>query len=160
MRVYVIYGQGGYLTSMGMSTLAGRIAKQFPKSIVTKHGWNDPNLIINDIHLQNAKIPIAVIGYSLGANDVPIIGAGVHERKIALGVCYDPSQLGMIVQPKPNIERLLLYHNVGTTGPGHEIYTGPQVERTDINSWHLAVCYNETLHLKTLAALTLLDKAK
>jgi hypothetical protein len=38
-RIYVIYGQGGWLTSIGMSNLASRLAKLFPLSVVTIAGY-------------------------------------------------------------------------------------------------------------------------
>ena len=151
-RIYVIYGQGGFLTSMGMSQLAQRIAKMFPTSYITTHNWKYPSLISNDIKALPTLIykKIIVIGYSLGANSVTIVG---QNHIIDLAICYDPSVLGAVVQPNSNIKRLLLYHNVDREPEGHLIFTGPQVERTDVSLWHLGVCYNEALHQKTLAAI-------
>jgi hypothetical protein len=155
-RIFVIYGQGGILTSFGMSLLAGRIAKAWPKSTVTTHTWK-PSIvdivpIIKDISMLE---PIVLIGYSLGANAVDWVAAAVPTRPIALSVAYDPSVLSIVTQPGKNVKRLLLYHNIDIEPEGHAIYTGPQVERTDVSMPHLAICYSETLHQKTLAAIGL-----
>lgn len=151
-RIYVLYGQGGFMTSVGMWRLSRRIAAAWPTSYVTTHSWKYPGAIVNDRRAlpQGTYKKIIVIGYSLGANSVTNIG---QYMLIDLAVAYDPSQLGQVIQPSGNIKHMLLYHNTGTVGPGHLIFTGPQVERVDVNTSHLAVCYNEELHQKTLAAI-------
>ena len=156
MRVYVIYGQGGVFTSYGMYQLAQRISGLYPAAKVTTHDWYNPNTIAADIRTLPFSERVVVIGYSLGANCVTWVGGLVPRKKIDLAVCYDPSVLSIVKQPTPNIARLLLYHNTDWEPEGHAIFTGPQVERTEISIFHLAVCYNETLHQKTLAAISLL----
>ncbi len=151
-RIYVLYGQGGFIWSIGMWRLAKRIAAAWPTSYVTTHSWKYPGAIVNDRRALPPGVyrKVIVIGYSLGANSVTNIG---QYMLIDLAVCYDPSQLGQVIQPTGNIRKMLLYHNVGSVGPGHLIFTGPQVERIDIDTSHLAVCFNETLHKRTLAAI-------
>ena len=157
MRVYVIYGQGGVVTSFGMYLLSQSIAKLYPKAIVTTHSWSDPEAIASDMSKQSA--PIVLIGYSLGANCVTW-AAGATAKQVALAVCYDPSVLSIVTQPKANIKRLLLYHNSDIEPEGHAIFIGPQVERTEISMPHLAVCYSSTLHAKTLEAIKLVATIK
>jgi len=149
-----MYGQFGWITSIGMANLANRIASLYPDCPVTTHSWKYPSEITIDITKlnSNSKVPVILIGYSLGANSITI-AASTLKREIALGVCYDPSVLGEVRQPTPNIKRLLLYHNISNEPWGHLILTGPQVERTNLSTWHLAVCFNEGLHRRTLAAI-------
>ena len=104
------------------------------------------------IHLLKDE-NVILIGYSLGANAVDWVSAAVPDRTIALSVAYDPSVLSIVTQPGPNVKRLLLYHNTDIEPEGHAIYKGPQVETTQISMPHLAICYSETLHQKTLAAI-------
>ncbi|HYT42826.1 MAG TPA: hypothetical protein VEP90_10790 [Methylomirabilota bacterium] len=151
-RFYVIYGQGGFITSIGMANLASRIAKLYPLSKVTTHSWKYPAQIVDDIKTQSVSTKIILIGYSLGANAVTWISNSLG-RTIDLAVCYDPSVLSEVKNPNLNVKRLLLYHNEDWEPIGHAIMTGPQVEKTDIFMWHLAVCYNEGLHQKTLEAI-------
>ena len=154
-RIYVISGQFAWLgSSLGMLRLAQRIRASFPGSLTTTHGWKSPDEIAMDIMARGRDVPKIIIGYSLGANDVPFIASRMQRTEIALGVCYDPSQYGIMVKPTPqNIKRLLLYHNTGTVGFGHALFEGPNVERTDVDTNHLAICYNESLHQKTMYAV-------
>lgn len=143
MRCFVVYGQGGFITSMGMYALATRIRALSPKLLVTTHDWYE--------HLDLPAEPSILIGYSLGANSVTWNAA--NGRPVKLAVCYDPSALGIIVQPRHNIEKLLLYHNNSFEPIGHLRFQGPQVETTEVHTSHLFVCYDEELHQKTLAAV-------
>lgn len=152
-RIYIMYGQGGYLTSIGMSRLASLLAKLHPNVPVTTHSWKYPGLIVNDIHRLNPTTAIILVGYSLGANSVTNVSNAIYPREVALAVCYDPSVLGVVQHPRENVKRLLLYHNVDNEPEGHAILRGPQVERTDVSLWHLAICYNEALHQKTELAI-------
>lgn len=151
VRVYVIYGQGGIVTSFGMYLLAQRITKAWPSAVVTTHSWDDPQAISADMKMRK-NTPIILIGYSLGANCVTW-AADDFSGPVALAVCYDPSVLSIVEQPKANITRLLLYHNNDWEPEGHAVFTGSQVETTQIAMPHLAICYSETLHQKTLAAI-------
>lgn len=150
-HIYVIYGQGGIITSFGMKLLANRIQKQWPTAVVTTHDWYDPRLLAADIVKSNLTKTI-LIGYSLGANCVTWIGQD-YLGPIDLAVCYDPSRLSIVTQPGPNIKRLLLYHNTDIEPEGHAIFTGQQVERTEISMPHLAICYSSALHDKTMEAI-------
>ena len=153
-RIYVIYGQGGVATSMGMRSLANRIQSAHPTSKVSTHNWDDYDAIMMDMMAQPKGVPIILVGYSLGANDVPYIASRCPKIPISLGVCYDPSIYGIKVDPTPaSIKRLLLYHNEGTTGYGHLIIEGPMVERIDVSTWHIFVDFKEVLHQKTLYAI-------
>jgi len=153
-RIYVIYGQGDAFTSGGMVQLAARLRAQWPKAKVTEHVWRTGiAAIVPDIKAQALDEKIVLIGYSLGANDVTMIGNRVRGRLIDLAVCYDPSVKGIVEQPGANIKRMLLYHNLSPEPIGHAIFTGPQVERSDIQTSHLAVDYDEVLHQKTIDAV-------
>jgi hypothetical protein len=151
-RIYVIYGQGGIVTSYGMYLLANRIRKQWPAAVVTTHDWNNPGAIAAD--MAKSVSPIILIGYSLGANCVTW-AADAFKGPVGLAVCYDPSVLSIVTNPTANVKRLLLYHNTDIEPEGHAVFVGPQVETTQISMEHLTICYSETLHQKTLAAIGL-----
>jgi hypothetical protein len=153
-RIYIMYGQGGIVTSFGMYQLSQRISKRWPSAVVTTHSWDDPNAIAED--MVKSVVPRILIGYSLGANCVTWAAAANLRTEVELGVCYDPSVLSIVTQPTANVKRLLLYHNTDIEPEGHAIFVGPQVERTEISMFHLAICYSDELHQKTLAAISLL----
>jgi hypothetical protein len=154
MKVCVIYGQGGIITSFGMYLLSQRIAGLYPAAVVTTYSWDNPAGIATDISEWRASGTghLVVIGYSLGANCVTWIPA-YTVTPIDLAVCYDPSVLSIVTNPAATIKRLLLYHNSDWEPEGHAVLVGPQVERTEISMLHLSVCYSEMLHQKTLAAI-------
>lgn len=158
MKVCVIYGQGGVVTSFGMYLLSQRIQGLYPQASVTTYSWDNPAAIATDISQWRASAtgPVIVIGYSLGANCVTWIPT-YTRTPIALAVCYDPSVLSIVTNPSATIERLLLYHNSDWEPEGHAILVGPQVETTQISMPHLSICYSETLHQLTLAAIAQLQ---
>ncbi len=152
VRVYVVYGQGGAITSGGMVSFASTLRK-YKHLNVTTHTWKNPGVIVNSINRMPADTPIVIIGYSLGANDTTWITGNVPHRRIALVVAYDPSIYGYIYPRTPNIDRFLLYHNQGSFGFGHAIIPGLGIERYDVNTSHLLVDYNSALHARTLEAV-------
>src|SRR5258706_1198500 len=151
-RVYVIYGQGGALTSMGMVRLASRLSNM-PGLTVTTNSWKYPGIITTDIQHQPPDVPIILLGYSLGANATTWGSNAVPHREIALAVAYDPSVYSTVTPASPNIKRMLLYHNNGRSVLGHARIPGPQVETTEIDDWHLMVDWDQVLHSLTIAAI-------
>jgi dienelactone hydrolase len=149
-RVYVMYGQGGIVTSPGMLDLAGRLRKL--GNTVSTHNWDDYNRIAADIRRLPATTPVVLVGFSLGAGSTTRVASGV-KRKIALAVAYDPSIWDRFPAAGKNIDRLLLYRNGGPDLWGHARITGKQVETTEVFSFHLAVQFDERLHRKTIAAI-------
>jgi hypothetical protein len=151
MRAYVIFGQDGRITSLGMASLATRIEAMGVKT--STHVWKYPDIIAQDIRGLPVSEPVAIIGYSLGANATTWISNKVN-RSINLIVAYDPSVWSMIEPAGSNVTRLLLYHNNAVTNIfGKARIPGPQVEMTEISMAHSAVDFSEPLHVKTLAAI-------
>ncbi len=151
-RVYVIYGQGGALTSMGMKRLASRLA-QLPGLTVSSHDWKHPGVIVNSIRRLPKGEPVILIGYSLGANATTWISNAIPRREIALAVAYDPSIYSKILPAGRNVRKLILYHNNGRSVLGHARIPGPQVETFEINQGHLSVDFNRQLHANTIGAI-------
>jgi dienelactone hydrolase len=150
-RIYVMYGQGGVMTSPGMLQLAGRLRKL--GHAVTTHNWDDYNRIAADIRKLPATTPVGLVGFSLGAGSTTRVALAVPKRRIALAVAYDPSVWDRFPPAGKNIQRLLLYRNGGPDLWGHARITGKQVETTEVYSFHLAVQFDERLHSKTIAAV-------
>lgn len=153
-RIFVLMGQGGHLTSAGMAGLAGRLAELGSTSL---SAWND-NAVLPAIVKSTG--PVAVIGYSLGANQLGWISQHV-KRPIDLGVAYDPSWLspmverwgGKYVQRAPNFKRLIAYRNVGAWVWGGSTYIGKNVEEYEVSDFHLGIQFNEQLHKITIEAV-------
>jgi pimeloyl-ACP methyl ester carboxylesterase len=151
-RVYVIYGQGGAITSLGMVALASRLEK-IPGLTVSTHPWEYPGVIVSDIRALPKDEPVILIGYSLGAGMTTYIAAKVPRRKIALAVAYDPSVWAPPLPAGPNVQRLLLYKNEGHNIYGRASISGRQVETTRINEGHMMVPFDQALHTRTIAAV-------
>jgi dienelactone hydrolase len=149
-RVFVMYGQGGILTSPGMLQLANRLKLD---ATVTTHNWDDYNRVAADIRRLPATTPVVLIGFSLGAGSITRVASAVPKRRIALAVAYDPSIWDRFPAAGKNIQRLLLYRNGGFDLWGHARIPGAMVETTEIVMFHLAVQFDERLHAMTLAAV-------
>ncbi len=151
MRAYVIFGQGGRITSLGMVALASRIAALGVN--VSTHSWAYPSDIANSIVALPKSERVAIVGYSLGANATTWISNKVM-RHIDLIVAYDPSMWAKVEAAGQNVARLLLYHNNAASNIlGKAKIPGPQVETTEISMAHVLVDFNEALHAKTLAGI-------
>lgn len=150
-RIFVLMGQGGRLTSPGIVSLSSRLGQH---GAMTLHSWDDAGVIPA---INQTKGTVAVVGYSLGANAIGHIGAH-SDRWIDLGVAYDPSRLSPLVnngvQYAPQFKRVLCYQNVGAWFFGGAGYAGRNVETTKVNTFHLAIQFDEMLHAKTIAAIT------
>jgi hypothetical protein len=110
-RAYVIYGQGGYLTSGGMAALAQKIAAA--GAVVTTHRWIDWQQVRNEINGQTGKV--AIVGYSLGANAATWIVSGVIgmsgiKRRADLVILYDPTARSYVSPIGKNVGKALFYH--------------------------------------------------
>ena len=152
-RVYVISGQGGALTSSGMTQLAARLS-EIRGLTVSSHDWFEgPNIIVNSIRKLPKDEPVILIGYSLGANATTRISHALPNREIALAIAYDPSIHSEVFPADGNVRRMLLYHNNSLSLWGHARIPGPQVETTEINQGHLSVDSDQQLHARTLEAV-------
>jgi hypothetical protein len=152
-RVYVIFGQGGTLTSTGMTRLVARLS-EIRGLTVSSHDWfKGPNVIVNSIRKLPKGEPVILIGYSLGANATTWISHALPNREIALAIAYDPSIHSEVLPADGNVRRMLLYHNNGLSLWGHARIPGPQVETIEINEGHLSVDSDQQLHVRTLEAV-------
>ncbi len=148
MHTFVLMGQGGRLTSQGIVNLYNRIPGS--KSL---HAWNDPSVLKE---IKKYKDKIAVVGYSLGANQLGWISL-YCDKDIDLGVAYDPSRLSPLVkdgyQRAPRFKKLLCYYNAGAFLFGGSYYKGSNVELTHVHNFHLGIQFDGALHAKTLKAI-------
>jgi hypothetical protein len=148
MHTFVLMGQGGRLSSFGMISLHSRIPGS--SSI---HSWNDPRVLKL---IKDYPGKIAVVGYSLGANQLGWISDHCG-KEIELGVAYDPSRYSPLVkngyQRAPKFKKLLCYYNEGAMFFGGSYYKGSNVELVKVNNFHLGIQFMEDLHKKTLEAI-------
>lgn len=154
VRSFILLGQYGF--GSGMLALQEPLSKFGP---VTSHQWYD-NGVINEIN-RTSGIRIAVIGFSLGANQLGYIGQNIR-RPVDLGVAYDPSRKspmarqipgGRYVEDITNFNRVICFYNPTTWWFGGACYIGPGVEIREISSTHFGVPYIPALHDVTIAAV-------
>ena len=151
-HVYVLYALGGAPTSLGMLDLADRI-RNLGGIDVSTYSWDDYNTVISDIAAQAADTPVALIGYSLGANATSWIAHSMPQRPIALLIAYDPSIWLPMSEVGDNVDRSILYHNNGIDPFGHARLTAPRLETIETWLLHVAVDFDQTLHKYTMAAV-------
>ena len=160
-HVYILYALGGVPTSLGMVDLADRI-RNLGDITVSTYSWDDYQTVVADIAAQPPDMPLAVIGYSLGANATSWIAHSLPHRRIALLIAYDPSIWYPVSSVGDNVDRAILYHNNGIDPLGHARITAPRLET--IETWlpHVTVDFDESLHKHTVAAVErqLLSTAK
>jgi pimeloyl-ACP methyl ester carboxylesterase len=151
--VFVLYGQGGIVSSPGMLALANNIRAIDRQLVVTTHNWDEYASVAATIKKLPPDVPVVLIGYSLGAGVTTWISNSLPKRRIDLIVAYDTS----IWQPQQaagkNVKRLLLYRNGGFDLWGHARIPGAMVETTEVVMFHLAVQFDAKLHSKTIAAV-------
>jgi hypothetical protein len=151
-HVYILYALGGIPTSLGMVDLADRI-KNLGDITVSAYSWDAYNSVIADIAAQPPDAPVALIGYSLGANATSWIANSMPHRRIALLIAYDPSIWYPVSSLGDNVDRAILYHNNGIDPLGHARIKAPRLET--IETWlpHVTVDFDESLHKHTVAAV-------
>ncbi len=161
LRIFVLSGWFGRGLSPGMAALAKQLE---PYGETTFHPWDDPNVVMGMDTISDS-IKVAIIGYSLGANQLGWIDHHT-SRKIDLGVAYDPSKQSPLVtrmlvgfkqvefiQRAPHFKRILCYYHPNAWFYGGSRYIGTNVETTTINMPHLAVQFSQELHAKTIEAV-------
>lgn len=160
-RIFILMGQGGWLTSSGMNLTATALR---PHGEVTIHSWNDPG-VLPDIQL-NATLgrTIVVIGYSLGANQLGWLSKYV-KRDMALGIAIDPSkqspiverhESGDYVQYAPRFRRLVCFYHPQAWIFGGSRYEGDNVENIPVSGTHLGFQFDPNIRstiLKEVSAL-------
>jgi len=151
-QVYMLYALGGIPTSLGMVDLAGRI-RNLGDITVTGYSWDDYRAVIADIAQKPPDVPVALIGYSLGANATSWIAENLPQRRIALLIAYDPSIWYPVSPLGENVERAILYHNNGIDPLGHARIEAPRLETVETWLPHVTLDFDESLHKHTLAAV-------
>lgn len=156
IRVFILLGQYGGAFSGGMYGLAKQINALSGNIVCTVHGWKDSQEIHDEIKRLPASTKIVLIGYSLGANSVTQIAAELPTREIDLLVAYDASVLQSAgIKPiGTNVDKTLCYRSTNYWLPyGHGQLVGHNVKTYETSDIHLAVCYDQVLHAKTLAEI-------
>jgi pimeloyl-ACP methyl ester carboxylesterase len=151
-QVYILYALGGAPTSIGMVSLANRI-RNLGGITVSTYAWDDYKDVVADIAAQPADTPIALIGYSLGANATSWIAHSLPQRRIALLIAYDPSIWYPVSPVGENVEHAILYHNNGIDPLGHARIEAPRLETVETWLPHVTLDFDESLHARTLAAV-------
>lgn len=165
LRIYVLSGQFGRgPISMGMGALAERLR---PYGDVTYRLWRDLT-VVDEINNLSTDNKVAVIGYSLGANQLGWLDTHVKRRRINLGVAYDPSKQSPLVQRTPQGEyvqvvsiydKLICYYHPKAWIFGGSKYEGPNTRNIVVTDLHLGMQFNNNLHEMTIEEVRRLSKA-
>lgn len=160
-RIYVLYGQGGWLTSFGMSDVARFIQMRFGgMAEVTEHQWSQQREIAASIATLPDATKVILIGHSLGANGCAAIANGVR-RGINLIVAYDPSWLSAQTRAIPDrVARCILYRGSGFSLLGHAQFTGKHVETINVADIHELMPLDKHLLGLTIKAVDKVVMAK
>jgi len=155
--VYLIHGQGGKATSLGIDWMAAEINK-IKGTRVKVFDWGDWQSIVRDIYTKPVKSHIILIGYSLGANATEwiqqvlktgslqgnhIVSKLVPGYSIGLLVAMDPSIWTVSVPLLSNVRHALLFHNVN---PVNVVGHADLVAGTGFNPSNLRVVTTWDLH--------------
>jgi hypothetical protein len=154
VQVYMVYGQGGLVTSRGFLSLSRQIRRLDRNRIrIELLNWRWHANLVRKIERDPRSKSIIIIGYSLGANATTWVSNQLLWRRFDLMVAYDPSIYAPTRPALLNVSRMLVYHNNGPSIFGHAYIRGFNVETTEINMPHLQVENNQQLHNITLDAV-------
>ncbi len=151
-RIYVLSGWFGRTASPGMNALATSLNIYGRTSF---HGWRDPTVIRQ---INRCMDKVVVIGFSLGANQLGWYNDHV-ERRIELGIAYDPSKqsplvtrnaAGEYVQHVELYDKLVCYYHPQAWHYGGSKFEGPGVVTVTVNGPHLTMQFNNALHQRTI----------
>lgn len=136
MRGFVLSGQ------YGIAGYLPQLCQQLNEfGMFTMHAWSDPNVYYEAQHIT--KDDIALIGYSLGANQAPEWARRLN-KPVKLVIAIDPSRqspltaAGVQICPS-NVERAVCFYNPGVWYYGGARLVGDKVTTIQINKYHLAV---------------------
>jgi hypothetical protein len=154
VQVYMMYGQGGLVTSRGFLSLSRQIRRLDRTRVhIELLNWRWWANVPGKVQRDGRSKEIIVIGFSLGANATTWISNQLLWRRINLMVAYDPSIYAPTRPALLNVSRMLVYHNNGPSVFGHAYIRGFNVETYEVNMPHLQVENNQELHNITLDAV-------
>lgn len=155
VQVYMMYGQGGIVTSRGFLSLSRQIRRLDRSRVhIELMNWRWWANLPGKVQRDGRSKEIIIIGYSLGANATTWVSNQLLWRRINLMVAYDPSIYAPTRPALLNVSRMLVYHNNGPSVFGHAYINGFNVETTEISMPHLEVENNQSLHRLTLNAVS------
>lgn len=160
VRVYMIYGQGGYTFSAGFHKFGLSLREQgfdVPFSSGRSFwGAREPNLVINDILRNGVTKKIALLGFSLGGNGATWVASGyerygvqgLNPRNVDFIMGFDPTVNEVCTPLTHNVKRAISTHQRAWWFPtstifGRAFYTaapgGPDVSIIPVYMDHLYV---------------------
>jgi hypothetical protein len=157
VQTFILLGQGGSWTSGGMLALQKPLSQFGP---VTVSAWDDRGMISRYLNSHVGVGRVALIGYSLGANQIPYIMQQTI-RRVQLAVGYDASRMsplttirdGIPSQQITNVDRAICYYNPSTWFFGGARWIGQNVETVQVSATHLGIQYQSELHEHTINAV-------
>jgi hypothetical protein len=163
IRIAVMYGQVAAL-SPGMMMLARRLEEFGP---VTTFTWGDTNNQLEWIRSGLAIDRIALVGFSLGANQIGWLDQLLVSERIDLAIAYDPSRQSPLVrkvgseyvQTVRRTKRLVCYYNPRTWFYGGSRYEyATNIETITINMPHMLVQFSQSLHARTIEEIEEIER--
>jgi hypothetical protein len=152
-RIFILSGQGGKWTSLPFELELTRRLRQYGETTV--HLWKD-NSVISKINQLPLPVKIAVVGFSLGANQIGWISQHIANHKADLAVAYDPSKQSPLVgwsdqkmcyaQAAPNFDKVICYYRPYALYFGGSRYIGSNVKEYPVRTLHWLVQWASRLH--------------
>lgn len=153
------YGLGRRAWSAGIADRLGPKLRVIPGVYCPfTFNYDDIDKVADAIDAIPASVPIALMGHSLFANNIPKIAAVVSPRTIALVVGYDPSIFATCPAIPANVKTAICFHGMNWLNPiGHALYTVADPRKTTlttIKTWdtHTDIDDDDGLHGIAVAA--------
>jgi hypothetical protein len=169
VNIIVLSGQGGWVTSPGIATLADELRSY---GEVEKYFWDSPQALASAAtHLRRSH-RLVVVGYSLGGNQLGWMNkyfdeAGIKSQlEVDLGVAIDPSWLsplcyrdqhGDYIQYAPRFRRLVCFWNKGAWWHGGSRYKGENVETVQVSGAHLMLQFDKDIRNRVISEVAQLE---
>ena len=167
-KVFILYGQGGYVLSAGMYNFGETLPKS--EFDVTYWKYSDHrHVALAMMSFLREKNPpkVSGVGFSLGANALSWIASDANLKGLVadLMVAYDPSVLAPTHPIPKTVKRCIVHRQMGyaitSLAYGRATFStspagGPKIEENRFYADHLAVPYLSSLHAKTRKALELM----
>ncbi|HYT43512.1 MAG TPA: hypothetical protein VEP90_14330 [Methylomirabilota bacterium] len=146
VEIFLIYSQGGAITSSGMDILSHRLKTLYPSINVSTYEWNKWAEIYNKIYKLHPTTKIGLVGYSLGANATTWIASqhNLVHHKIDLLIALDPTIWSIITPLGENVKRVIAFQNMNPLDIfGHAKVVGPHVETHEVFDFHLTLDFSD-----------------
>ncbi|MGE7416310.1 hypothetical protein [Methylobacterium tarhaniae] len=111
VRIYLMRGYGGTMTSSGIDEIGRKLQKQMPERPIMVGNWEDWEFFVADA-LANRAARVVLVGFSKGSEAAAQAAGELASRQIRVKVIgLDPFCMAPVVARLPEIEAINFYRN-------------------------------------------------